>query len=1367
MSEVNDAERPGNRLGELSPLQKAALAIKELRARLDAVESAQREPMAIVGMSCRFPQASNLDEYWQLLSSGVDAISEVPAERWDLEHYYDPNPNAPGKINTRYGGFLNRVDGFDAAFFGISPREAELLDPQQRMLLEQTWHALEDAGQSPAALRGSRTGVFVGITQGDYGMMQMGGAVEEIQAYSGTGNGFCFAAGRIAYILGLIGPTWAVDTACSSSLVALHSACTALRNRECDVAIVAGAQLNLTPPMQVFLTKTQSFSPDGRCRTFDETAGGFVLGEGVGVLVLRRQSDAVARHDRIRALIRASGVNHDGPASGLTVPNEASQEGLIREVMAKARLTPADIDYIETHGSATDLGDSIEVGALRSVFRGRDPQRPLIIGSVKTNFGHLSAAAGIAGLIKVVLMLEHQQVAPHLHFKNPSPRISWDGFAVKVPTALLPWQDGAGDKPRYAGISSFGLSGTNVHAIIEEAPAAVHRVPTAHDADRPRHLLALSARTPEALRTLAERYRDLPAEWSVADIAYSANTGRSPLSQRLALVAGSRAELRARLDAYLRGDDTAGVWSGAVPKGGAGRLALVFGADLAAAALQQLAHTQPVVAAALAEAEALAQTHLGTTLSGAAAVFAGQMALVQLWRSWGVRPAAVAGYGIGCLTAAWAAGAVDLEQAIRWLAKQPVTAKAPEIPVYSALSGQLLAPAAVLDLDLQAGTVSAVAATALCDAGYRTLLGVADSAALAALQPTTADAVWLPLTAGQNYWDSLLDALAQLYLRGHNLDWDGFDAGYVRQRVDLPGYPFQHKRFWVGGVAKAVSPAAAIAAPVAPVVTTAAPDVAEVPVAAVAATEIEPAITAPLPTEATLPAMDSDLARLLGNQLEAAAAAVNDVVAQQLQFLMGRMAAGYEPEAPVTAPEAAPAATPQEAAPVEAPTPVETVVAANTPTAAVAEPAPTSPDTLGDWHLLRLAAADEAALEQTSNGWVSSGLIAGTGSGPARRILVHRGREDAVEALQKPDTKRVLTAKLAAERALVLMFPGVGDHYLHMGQGLYASEPVFRREIDRCCTYLQPLLGVDLREVLYPPKPAPAAEAAPAPKMDLRAMLGRGPATVDPAEARLNKTIHSQPLVFIIEYALGCLWLARGLQPRAMIGYSIGEYTAACLAGVVAVEDVLRLITRRAQLIQELPEGVMLAVPLAEERLKPLLGSDLSLCIVSTPAQCVVGGTEAAVAALEARLKQDEIVSRRVPSTHAFHSHMLQPLHNALVELIGSFKLNPPRLPYLSNLTGDWIRDDQATDPAYWARHTYQTVRFADGLGRLLDSEGQVFLEVGPGQSLSSFVLQHPAAQKIRDKVVLPSLRNRYEKQDDEAFILTTLGKLWLSGVGG
>ncbi|MFA7238800.1 MAG: beta-ketoacyl synthase N-terminal-like domain-containing protein [Sulfuricellaceae bacterium] len=1336
-------EIKNDRLSDLSPLQKAALAMKELRAKLDAAEGAQREPIAIVGMGCRFPQADGLEAYWRLLSEGRDAIGEVPAERWDLDRFYDPNPNAPGKINSRHGGFLDNVDSFDAAFFGISPREAERMDPQQRLLLEVAWHALEDAGLSPAALRGSRTGVFVGITQMDYGVMQLGGALEDIQAYTGTGNGLCFAAGRLAYVLGLHGPTFSVDTACSSSMVALHQACQALRNRECDMALVAGTQINLTPQMQIFLAKTQSFAPDGRCRTFDEAANGFVLGEGVGVLVLRRLSDAQARRDPIRAVVRASGINHDGPASGLTVPSEAAQEALLRWVYERARLNPGDIDYVEAHGTATELGDPIEVGALRAVFGERAPEQPaLLLGSVKTNFGHLNAAAGIAGLIKVVLMLEHGQVAPNLHFKQASSKAPWAGFSVRVPTTLQPWPQQ--HRPRRAGVSSFGLAGTNTHAVVEQAPAAVDVSPElAQERQRPLHLLAISARNDTALRELASAYLDcLSDATSLADFCFSANTGRSHFAWRAALCAGSIEALRERLAAVARADSAITQ----LPKGGAGRLALLFAADAPVHEVVALAQTQPQVAATLARCEAAyaasgAQTALfaqgQNSQDSRAATFACQYALAQMWVAWGMRPSAVAGCGVGELTARCMAGVFDLEQAFRLLAGHAVEGRTPEISVYSGQDGALLplipSPAYRLPASLAANVSAAV--RTLVEAGFKTLLGIG-AAPMSPAGGESGAIIGLPQSPG-SLWPMLLETLSQLYLRGYTVDWDAYDAGYGRQRVRLPGYPFQRRRFWLESAKSAVAPE--IAAAPAPAV--AAPPACSLPPAAPSAA-----------VEASAPTGVPDLSRLLERQIDAASAAINDVVAQQLAFLKNRVARGV-----VAPPPAIPAAEALVA-------PDVAKVAEDPPEAAPARHA------LGDWHLLMMAADDEAAVEQigdtlAANPTQMEGVV---GEGLVRRMLVHRGSDDAAAALGKGgaarDAKRVIAATAWSERSVVFMFPGVGDHYLRMAQGLYASEPLFRAKVDWCCEQLKPTLGVDLREVLYPPQPAAAATPAPAKKMDMRAMLGRGAAAPDPLEARLNQTLHSQPLVFIIEYALGQLWLAKGVRPHAMIGYSIGEYAAACLSGVINVEDALLLIARRAQLIQALPQGVMLALPLTEQQVLPLLGENLSLAIVSTPNLCVVGGAEDAISALETRLRNDEVVSRRLPGTHAFHTRMLAPLHDALVDLVQGFTLSAPRIPYVSNLTGNWISTAEATDPVYWARHTWQTVRFADGLGRLLDTEGRVFLEVGPGQSLGSFVLQHPAAQKLRDKIVLPSLRNRYEQQPDEAFFLTTQGKLWLAG---
>jgi acyl transferase domain-containing protein len=1310
------------RLGELSPLQKAALAIKELRARLDAAESVAREPIAIIGMACRFPAADGLDAYWQLLSEGRDGIREVPAERWSLEQHFDPNPNAPGKINTRYGGFIDHVDGFDAEFFGVSPSEAERMDPQQRMLLELCWHALEDAGLAPGSLRGSLTGVFVGMSQIDYAVMQLSGPLEHIQAYSGTGNGMSFGAGRIAFSLGLNGPAFTVDTACSSSMVALHQACSALRNRECDLALVAGTQLNLTPPMQIFLAKTQSFAPDGRCRTFDESANGFVLSEGLGVIVLRRGADALQRNEPVHALIRASGVNHDGPSSGLTVPSEQAQESLLRSVYARVNLGVDDIDYVEAHGTATPLGDPIEVGALRSVFKGRNPDRPLWLGSVKTNFGHLNAAAGIAGLIKVVLMLKHRQIAPHLHFRTPSSRIPWDGFAVRIPTELQSWPSTG--RPARAAVSSFGLSGTNTHVVLEAvtentAPAANNDLAPGH---QPR-LLCLSARTQTSLREMAKAYataKDLDTA-TLADFCVAANAGRSHFSERLTVIANTNEQLRDKLNAFVQGQTDDGVAAASVSKGGVGRSGLVFGASIDVAAVRELARIYPQLATHLDQlGQSYAACALGSqdpfasTASVGTGVLMAQLGLAALWRDWGLTVSAVCGFGNGELAAWCVAGAIDAGAAFRALAGHSVARGVPQMPVFDVKTGQAMPFVAQQQFRMQAsngGDLQTVV-QGLQQAGFRALLGLGDVGAAA-----MPDVIELASPSVH----TVQQAVAALYRRGWLFNWLKLDGRAQRKHVSLPLYPFEHKSFWFDPRKEALKNQATASIPPAPT----------------------PRPT-PVPAQTKQVPSDTKLAGLLARQLEAAADAVNSVVAQQLAFLRTHHAR----------------------------------ITANAPKQDIqSTDVPVAKDRLGDYALLRCAAASEDLLQEeyaalpTDN---DDALTSVHGAGPCRAMLVHQGKEDVRTALgagwAARDTKRVISARAEPTRSLVFMFPGVGDHYLRMAQGLYAHVPLFRDIFDDCARYLEGKLALDLSSIVYPPQATTGADApaapTPAPKLDLRAMLGRG-AEIDPLTQKLNQTVHCQPLVFMVEYAIGRLWQSRGYTPVAMIGYSVGEYAAACLAEVMDVHDALYLIAQRARMIETVPSGVMLAVPLAEEKLRPWLGEGLSLCIVSTPNQCVVGGREPAIAALEERLRGEEIVSRRLPGTHAFHSQLLAPLHEPLLKLVSGFKMKPPKIPYVSNLTGDWITAAQATDPAYWAHHTWQTVRFADGLAKLLQQEGRVFLEVGPGQSLGSFVMQHPAALKLKDKLVLPSLRNRYERQSDEAFFLGTLGKLWLSGLDG
>ncbi|HRJ76204.1 MAG TPA: polyketide synthase, partial [Anaerolineales bacterium] len=419
-----------------------------------------------MGLSCRFPQANNPQAFWELLRKGVDAITEVPSERWDVDEFHSETPD-PGKVTTRFGGFLDNVDLFDPHFFGISPREAARMDPQQRLLLEVSWEAFENAFISPQSLAGTRTGVFVGISSSDYSRLQFDDP-ERIDAYAGTGNAHSIAANRLSYVFDLRGPSMAVDTACSSSLVSVHLACQSLRSGESDLALAGGVNLILTPELTITFSQARMLSPDGRCKTFDANADGYVRGEGCGVVILKRLSDAMRDGDNILALVRGSAVNQDGRSNGLTAPNGLAQQDVIRHALTQAQVLPNQISYVEAHGTGTPLGDPIEMASLRAVLGEEESGNRVFVGSVKTNIGHLESAAGIAGLIKVVLAMQNEAIPPHLHLKEINPYLSIDGSRLEIGTYLRPWK--RPEQSRFAGVSSFGFGGTNAHIVLSDAP---------------------------------------------------------------------------------------------------------------------------------------------------------------------------------------------------------------------------------------------------------------------------------------------------------------------------------------------------------------------------------------------------------------------------------------------------------------------------------------------------------------------------------------------------------------------------------------------------------------------------------------------------------------------------------------------------------------------------------------------------------------------------------------------------------------------------------------------------------------------------------------------------------------------------------
>ncbi|XXX73807.1 beta-ketoacyl synthase N-terminal-like domain-containing protein [Sorangium sp. So ce134] len=668
----------------LSRLLRAATAIKELKAKLQAYERERTEPIAIIGMGCRFPGgADDPARYFRLLEAGIDAVAEAPPERFALDAQADGAPP--------WGAFLKEVERFDAQFFGISPREAVKMDPQQRLLLEVAWEALEHAGVAADRLAGTRTGVFVGITTNDYQLLSAAGAPEEQDAYAATGNGHCFLPGRLSYVLGLEGPSMAVDTACSSSLVAVHLACQSLRAGESSLALAGGVNLILSRLITRLIAQLQALSPDGRCKTFDARANGFVRGEGCGVVVLKRLSDALSDGDRVLAVIRGSAVNQDGRSTGLTAPNLLAQQAMLRQALQNARVSPADVGYIETHGTGTSLGDPIEVEALAGVLgQPRDDGSACVLGAVKSNIGHLEAAAGVAGLIKAVLALEHGVIPANQHYRTLNPRIELAGTPFVIPTENLPWP--AGDKPRFAGVSSFGLSGTNAHVVLEEAPRPAAGADAGADAGegRPVVVVPLSARSPAALAELAQAYHrhltEAPRDGaaSLYDIASTAAVRRSHHEHRLALVARSTDELADALRAFASGASRPGIAKGRCNPASRTRLAFVFSGQGSqwVGMGRGLFPAEPVFRAAIEAIDDVVKQHapfslarelaapeersrLDETEVAQPAIAGVQMALAALLASWGVVPDAVIGHSVGEIAAAHVAGVLSLEEAAR------------------------------------------------------------------------------------------------------------------------------------------------------------------------------------------------------------------------------------------------------------------------------------------------------------------------------------------------------------------------------------------------------------------------------------------------------------------------------------------------------------------------------------------------------------------------------------------------------------------------------------------------------------------------------------------------------------------------------
>ncbi len=643
------------------------------------------DPIALIGIGCRLPgHANSPAAFWQNLLDGVDAITEVPPDRWNAKAFYDPHPSRPGKTVAKWGGFVDGIDQFDPHVFGLSPREASRMDPQQRLLLEVAWEAIEDAGLTLPQVAGTRTATFVGISSWDYSILQTSFRDRgEIDAYSNTGGSLSIAANRISYCFDLKGPSAAVDTACSSALVALHLACRSIWLDGCPMALAGGANALLAPDWYIGFSRMGMLAPDGRCRAFDARGSGFVRAEGAGIVVLKPLAQAQIDGDRIYAVIRGTAVNQDGRTPGMTMPDRTAQEALLREACASSGIAPHRIQFIEAHGTGTPVGDPIEAAALGAVLaEGRDANSPCLVGSVKTNIGHLEAGSGIAGLIKLALALHHRRVPGNLHFHEPNPAIDFEALQLRVPVQCEPWPEGEGTP--LAGINSFGFGGTNAHAVL----AGVEERPVEVVTSYPEQvcLIPLSARSPEALRAAARIFAEFVASTpaSLAAIAWNASTRRTHHEHRLAVVASTKVELTDALEAFAAGQPSPSVRIGHATLDRTPRIAFVCAGQGPQwwAMGRQLLETEPVFRTVIEQCDVIvrqlgtwslleelsrdeATSRMAETSISQPAIFALQVGLAAVWRSWGIEPGALIGHSVGEVAAAHLAGAISLEEAVR------------------------------------------------------------------------------------------------------------------------------------------------------------------------------------------------------------------------------------------------------------------------------------------------------------------------------------------------------------------------------------------------------------------------------------------------------------------------------------------------------------------------------------------------------------------------------------------------------------------------------------------------------------------------------------------------------------------------------
>ncbi len=1263
------------------------------------------EPIAIIGLACRYPQAANPEAFWRLLVGGTDAITEVPPDRWDVNRLYDRDPAAPGKVISRWGGYLDRVDGFDPLFFGISPKEALHMDPQQRLMLELSWEALEDAGIAADRLQGSPTAVCFGAAWMDYEMTLQRFGMKRISSYTSTGYHHSVLANRVSYVLGLRGPSFSIDSACSSSLTAVHLACESLRRGESTLALVGGVNLTIAPESTVSLSKLGALSPDGRCYTFDARANGFVRGEGAGVAVLKPLSLALADGDAIYCVIRGSAINNNGGSNGLTAPNPKAQAEVIRQACANAAVEPAEVQYVEAHGTGTQLGDPLEAQALGEVLgAGRPGGKPLLIGSCKTNIGHLEAAAGITGLIKTALCIKHRALPASLHYEKPNPLIPFEALGLAVHHTLGDWPEP--DRKLIAGVSSFGFGGANCHVVMEEASLPEAR------------LLHLAGETTEALRGAAQGLLDRVTareHLPLAELLRAAEADAGTQAHRLTVTVRTRKDLRAGLESFLAGVPRPGVSVGTVAEDAVRKPVFVYsghGCQWPRMGLPLL-DTEPVFRATLLRCDALIREYEGWSLLevlaaddaaarlsrldiGLPAIVSVEMALTDLWRSWGIEPGAVVGHSIGEVSAAYAAGVLDIEDTIRVVCAESRLMHTQAGKGSLAVVGVPWAEAAELLVGYEGRLFRAIDS----GAGSTVLSGDVDALAevLASLQQrgVFCRQVDIDVPVHSPRMDVLADALTEELrdirprparvplissITGAEIDGASADASHWVRNIAWP-------TLFTGALSHTIQEGYDTFL------------------------EVSPHAILRHPIDATL--------KHLGRQ----GRVVPSLRRQEDEraTLFDSLGVLYAAGQPVRWDALAARGVDHDGESV---------------------------------HLLPLSARSPEALKALAADWRD--FLAGEPGAPLddvtytasvrRGHLSHRlsvvggSRRELAEALDAV-TRGELPPGVSEGRVspegrakVAFVFPGQGSQWLGMGRQLLREEPVFRSAIEACEQAMRPHVDWSLTAELL----------------------------ADEQHSRLQDIDVVQPVLFAMQVALAALWRSWGIAPDAVVGHSMGEVAAAHVAGTLSLEDAARIICLRSQLLRRKSgQGAMAVVELGLAQAREALAgyeTRLSVAVSNSARSTVLSGDTDALESLLPKLESQGVFCRRVKVNVASHSPQMDSLKDDLLRVLDGVAPQGAPVPIYSTVTGQ-TSDGADFHPAYWVRNLREPVLFHGAVEQLLADGFTVLVEVSPHP-----VLLAPIEETLREsKQGAIALASARRQMPERRCLLESLAALYAWG---